>query len=212
MKKYINNIIEVAHTMALRYFVRKKLPKGHLGKNSHIHTPSLVSEGSLQNIYLGDNCNIDWNNVLYCSNAKFIMKDFSGAAVGLTVVTGNHSLKPNERVDRETNNDNLEGKDIIIEEEVWIAANVTLLAGAHIGRGAIVGAGSGIRNCSVPPYSIVCGNPAKVIGFKWSVEEILEHETLFYKEEDRILSQIIKDNYDKYFLKRFKDIKSFVKL
>ena len=60
--------------------------------------------------------------------------------------------------------------------------------------------------------SIVCGNPAKVIGFKWSVEEILEHETLFYKEEDRILSQIIKDNYDKYFLKRFKDIKSFVKL
>ena len=205
------NLKEVLHTIALRYFVRKKLSYGHIGRNSHIHTPSIVSRG-VDNIYLGDNCNIDWNNVLYCDSAKFIMKDYSGAAVGLTVVTGNHTLKPNERVNRKNNNDNLEGKDIIVEEEVWIAANVTLLAGAHIGRGAIVGAGSVVRNCNVPPYSIVCGNPAKVIGFKWSVEEIIEHENMYYEESERISPQVIKENYDKYFLKRFKEIKTFLKL
>ena len=211
MKKYIDNIIEVAHTIALRYFVRKKLPKGHMGKGSHIHTPSLVAEGSLQNIYLGDNCNIDWNNVLYCTNAKFIMKNNSGAAVGLTVITGNHSKLPGVRYERGSNDDLL-GKDVIVEEDVWIAANVTLLAGAHVGRGAIVGAGTVLRTCKIPPYSIVMGNPAKVIGFKWSIDDIIEHEKVKYPEKDRIPEDILRNNYKKYFIDRNKEIRSFLKL
>ena len=90
-------IKEVLHSIALRYFIRKKLPKGHIGKNSHIHTPSLISKGSLDNIYLGDNVNIDWNNVIYANNAKFIVKSNSGCAVGLTVVTGNHKREIGEK-------------------------------------------------------------------------------------------------------------------
>ena len=202
---------EVLHSIALRYFVRKILPKGHIGKNSHIHTPSLVAEGSLDNIYLGDNCNIDWNNVLYCSNAKFIMKDNSGAAVGLTVVTGNHVKQPGV-VYKKGENTNLAGKDIIVEEDVWIAANVTLLAGAHIGRGAIIGAGTVLRTCKVPPYAIVMGNPAKVIGFKWSIDDIIEHEKVLYPEKDRIPEDTLRNNYKAFFIDRRKEIRSFLKL
>lgn len=204
-------IKEVLHTIALRYFVRKRMLQGHIGKGSKIHTPSLVSERSLENIYLGDNCNIDWNNTLYCLPGKFIMKSNSGAAVGLTVITGNHRRSVGEKKG-DKGNSNLEGKDIIVEEDVWIAANVTLLAGARIGRGAIIGAGSVLRACKVPPYAIVQGNPAKVVGFRYLPEEIIEHEKILYSEDDRLPIEILQKNYEKYFLKRIKEIKEYTKL
>lgn len=202
---------EVVHTFLLRYVLHKRRSGyGHIGKNSYIHTPSLTGYGQ-KNIYLGDNVNIDWNNVLYCDSAKFIMKNNSGAAVGLTVVTGNHVKSPG--VDyAKGSNENLVGKDIIVEEDVWLASNVTLLAGAHIGRGAIIGAGSVVRNCKIPPYSIAMGNPVKVVGFKWAVDEILDHERFFYPENERISEEIIRKNYRKYFLDRNKEIRDFVKL
>ncbi len=49
-----------------------------------------------------------------------------------------------------------------IEDDCWIASNAVILAGVTIGKGAVVAAGS-VVNKDVPPYSIVAGNPAKVI-------------------------------------------------
>jgi len=51
---------------------------------------------------------------------------------------------------------------IIIEDGVWIAANVTLLPGVTVGRGAVVAAGAVVTK-DVPPNSLVAGIPAKVI-------------------------------------------------
>jgi maltose O-acetyltransferase len=50
----------------------------------------------------------------------------------------------------------------VIEDDVWIGANVTVLPGRRIGTGSVVGAGSVVTQ-DVPPYSIVGGNPATVI-------------------------------------------------
>ncbi len=49
-----------------------------------------------------------------------------------------------------------------IEDDCWIAANAVILAGVTIGRGTVVAAGS-IVTKDVPPFSVVAGNPAKVI-------------------------------------------------
>lgn len=51
---------------------------------------------------------------------------------------------------------------IVIEDDVWIGANATILKGVRISRGSIVGSGAVVTK-DVPPYSIVGGNPAKVI-------------------------------------------------
>ena len=51
---------------------------------------------------------------------------------------------------------------IVIEDDCWLAANCVILSGVRIGRGSVVAAGS-IVNKDVPPYSIVGGNPARVI-------------------------------------------------
>lgn len=53
-----------------------------------------------------------------------------------------------------------------IEDGVWIGARVLILAKNYtIGKGAIIGAGSVVTK-SVPPYSIVGGNPAKIIKYR----------------------------------------------
>ena len=53
-------------------------------------------------------------------------------------------------------------KEIVIEENVWIGFRCTILKGVRIGKGSIVGANSSVTS-DVPPYSIVAGNPARVI-------------------------------------------------
>jgi maltose O-acetyltransferase len=56
----------------------------------------------------------------------------------------------------------LPDRAVVIEDDVWIGANVTVLPGRTIGRGSIVGAGSVITR-DVPAYSVVGGNPAQVV-------------------------------------------------
>jgi len=51
---------------------------------------------------------------------------------------------------------------VVIEDDVWIGARAILLSGAHIGKGSIISAGSVVSN-NIPPYSIVVGNPARVV-------------------------------------------------
>lgn len=52
---------------------------------------------------------------------------------------------------------------IVIEDDVWIAANVTVLDGVTIGKGSVIAAGAVVTK-SVMPYTIVGGVPAKEIG------------------------------------------------
>jgi len=51
---------------------------------------------------------------------------------------------------------------ITVEDEVWIGANAVVVAGVRIGRHSVIAAGSVVTR-DVPPYSIVAGNPAKII-------------------------------------------------
>jgi acetyltransferase-like isoleucine patch superfamily enzyme len=52
---------------------------------------------------------------------------------------------------------------VTISDDVLIGANVVILPGCHIGEGAVIGAGS-VVNSDIPPYAIVAGMPAKIIG------------------------------------------------
>lgn len=68
-----------------------------------------------------------------------------------------------------------EDKDVIIEEDVWCGANVTILKGVTIGRGSIIAAGAVVTK-NIPAYSIAGGVPAKVIKKKFTDSQIAEHE------------------------------------
>ena len=61
--------------------------------------------------------------------------------------------------------------DTIVGNDVWIGQNVTILPGVHIGDGVIIGLNSVISK-NVEPYTIVAGNPAKVIRKRFDDELI----------------------------------------
>ena len=54
---------------------------------------------------------------------------------------------------------------IKIGNDVWIAANVTILKGVNIGDGAIIGAGSVVTR-DIPEYAVAVGNPARVVKYR----------------------------------------------
>ncbi len=56
-------------------------------------------------------------------------------------------------------------KPVIIEDDVWLAANVFVMPGVTLGKGAIVSAGSVVTK-SVPAYALVAGNPGRVVGWR----------------------------------------------
>lgn len=60
---------------------------------------------------------------------------------------------------------------IIIENDVWIATNVTVKEGVRIGNGAVVAMNSLVTK-DVPPYAIVGGNPARVIRYRFTEKQI----------------------------------------
>lgn len=60
---------------------------------------------------------------------------------------------------------------IVIEDDVWLGSNVTVVDGVTIGKGSIVGAG-GVVTKSIPPYSIAVGVPAKVVGDRRDPEAV----------------------------------------
>lgn len=61
--------------------------------------------------------------------------------------------------------------ETIIGNDVWIAGSVVIKGGVKIGDGAVIGAGAVITK-DVPSYSIVVGNPGKVIGYRFDDEII----------------------------------------
>jgi maltose O-acetyltransferase len=59
--------------------------------------------------------------------------------------------------------DDVPAAPIVIEDDVWVGFNSTILKGVTIGRGAVIGAATVVTK-DVEPYAIVVGNPARVIG------------------------------------------------
>lgn len=54
-------------------------------------------------------------------------------------------------------------RPIVIEDDAWIGFNAVVLKGVRIGRGAVIGAASVVTH-DVPAYSVVVGNPARIVG------------------------------------------------
>lgn len=106
----------------------------HIGENTTINRNTSI----LDNVIIGKDCSIAPNCV---------------------IVGSNHSFKD---ATKSIKSQGAESIGIIIEDDVWIAANVTILDGVTIGKGAIIAAGA-VVNKSVNAYSIMGGVPAKMI-------------------------------------------------
>ena len=206
-----STLYSLVHAIIKPYFTAQRRKLGYIHPTSFVRLPTIIK--GTKNVFLYEDVHIMGNSLIMCTNSRFIMKKKSGAAEGLTVVAGDHYSPVGAFFMDVDDSEKPKGldKDIVVEEDVWIAANVTLLMGAHIGRGAVLGAGSVIRS-NIPPYAVVIGNPARIVGFKFTPEQAEQHERSLYPEEERIPVSTLEKNYKKYFLDRIVEIKSFTKI
>ena len=169
----------------LRSYIRPSKSKFGYISDFVILTPPFFL-GNVSNIYIYENVGIGPYAMISALNAKFIVKSNCAIAERLTVHTGNHAMVLKSFCSSITEKNKPRGydSDVVIENDVWIGCNVTLLSGVTVGRGCIVAAGA-VVNRSTPPYCLVGGVPAVPIKFKWTIEEILQHEAALYPENER---------------------------
>jgi acetyltransferase-like isoleucine patch superfamily enzyme len=100
---------------------------------------------------------------IICTNARVSIGDYAFIAHDVILADGFASApRDAETVVSAYSSASVGLREIVLAENVWIGARATLLGGANIGQGAIVGAGA-VINGDVPPFSVVAGNPARVV-------------------------------------------------
>lgn len=191
-----NVFVNGMHGLIKDYFSAKRCNFGRCTDDCNIIPPLYVD--SPKNLFLYGNNGLNHATIIN-RNARFVMMQNSGAAYGLTVVTGNHAMKVGRFYRSITEKEKPIGydEDVIVQEDVWIGCNVTLLSGVTVGRGSIVAAGAVVTK-SFPPYSVIGGCPAKHIKFKWTIDEILEHERILYPENKRYTREWLEEMFDIY--------------
>ena len=129
-----------------------------IGKNTRISSfvKIKVNNGVIK---IGQNCAIN----SFC----FIDADEGGVEIGDQVLIGPQVGIHGSNYEYSDENtpilsQGVTSKGIIIEDDVWIGSNSTVLDGVTIGRGSVIGAGSVVTR-DIPPFSVAFGVPAKVI-------------------------------------------------
>ena len=107
-----------------------------IGDQSFIGHQTLITGGQAK-IRIGSYCDISDRVIICCGTHDVDVQGLRSAGAGL-------------------------GKDIIIEDGVWIGIGALILPGVTIGKKSIIAAGS-VINKNVEPYSVVGGNPMKLI-------------------------------------------------
>ncbi|MEI7423009.1 MAG: DapH/DapD/GlmU-related protein [Prolixibacteraceae bacterium] len=126
-----------------------------LGDNSTIEDFCTINNG-VGDVLIGDRTRIGMSNVLIgpvtIGNDVILAQNI--------VLSGlNHGY---EDIKLPPHNQPVTKKKITLEDEVWVGANVVIVAGVTVGKHAVIAAGSVVTK-DVPAYSLVVGNPAKII-------------------------------------------------
>jgi acetyltransferase-like isoleucine patch superfamily enzyme len=101
------------------------------------------------------------NNALFnVSGGEITIGEYTFFGHEVAVLTGTHDITRFGR-ERQTTFPR-SGRDVVIEEGVWVASHAMVLGPVRIGKHAVVAAGSLVLD-DVPPYAVVAGRPAKVI-------------------------------------------------
>jgi len=113
-------------------------------------------------IEIGRGCHIGAYNHITCINRIKIGNGFVSGK-WMTITDNNHGDTSKETMKMPVSNRPLVSKGIVcIGKNVWVGDKATILPGVTIGDGAVIAANSVVCN-DVPAYSVVAGNPAKVI-------------------------------------------------
>ncbi len=150
-----------------RYGLKNVHKTFYMGGKSNISSDLKAA----QYVYIGPGCSIP---------PKVSIGKYTMLAPNVSILGGDHNFNdPTKPVI-------FSGRPImpatLIGEDVWIGANVLIMAGVQIGDGAIVAAGSVVTK-DIPPYAIYGGNPAKLIRMRFNEKEVALHQKMLESNE-----------------------------
>ena len=123
--------------------------------------------GGMGDVVIGADCAINSGTVIYTGNGVRI-GDAVAIAANCTLAPTNHAVADATRRIRDQGFQPSRG-GIVIEEDAWLGANVVVLDGAIIRKGAVIAAGSVVRG-EIPAYEIHAGSPTRCIGRRGAKE------------------------------------------
>ncbi len=200
----ISLIKKIKNKFIVQYKIRVFKQNSLYGKGTCFDAQAACRNGSkdVKNILIGNNCMIR-GILTTCGKGKIVIGDNTYLGIGShigsvenvtigndVIIAGhthiydnnNHPTDPAERLQMTQSGDffgplwsweRSDHKQIIIEDNVWIGEKCAILKGVKIGKGAIVGCNSVVTH-DVPEYTIVAGNPAKIV--KNIIHELTDNE------------------------------------
>lgn len=153
--------------MSIGKYTYGEMPKIHW-KNANLIIGKFCSIASNCHIYLGGNHRTEWITTYPFGHIhENVFNNFNGEGHPKT------------------------NGDVLIGNDVWIGDNVTIMSGITIGDGAVIACNSHIVK-NVEPYSIVGGNPAKLIKYRFTKEQIDELLVLkWWNLDDKQINMIL---------------------
>lgn len=170
-------------------------PKAQIGDQTRVWAFANILDGALigEHCNICDGCFVEGGAVI---GNHVTMKNgvevFNGVSIEDDVFLGAHTTFINDRYPRSNRKDAWTLEKTLIKKGATIGANSTILCGITVEEYAVVGAGS-VLTKNVAPYTIVVGNPAKLIGYACSCGRKLNDDlvctcTLSYRiEKNRII-------------------------
>lgn len=207
MKIYIKSFVKkILHRDNEYISGYKKSEFAHIGKHCRIGPNCVLVP---RNMYLDDFVIIQGYNNFISYNGKIVVKKYSVISSSCIIVPSNHKISIGipfylHAISHVGDDDHT----IVIEEDVWIGAGCKLLPKSAFRRGCIIGAGSVVTK-DIPPYAVAIGCPAKVVGVKFSIEDIMKHERLIYPPSERLTMGELEELFEKYY-RGMKPLQSYV--
>lgn len=178
LRVLIEKGISIIPKVYKKLILRPNRRRGILSIGKKVSIPDDVIIYGDYNLVLGNDVFIGARSTIMCVGAKLNIGDHVMTGPGVTMITGNHRINiVGKYLTQVEGKEKLPSDDLPINilGDNWIGANSIILKGVTIGFGAVVAAGAVVTK-NVPSYAIVGGVPAKVIGMRFTKEEIVEHE------------------------------------
>ena len=171
---------------------------GSMPAHSTIACPCHI--GITKNLFVEDFVKIRYGlTIINAGKESVYVKKYTVIAPDVTIVTNNHrSTVSIPQVILGESHINDKSADVIIEEDVWVGTRTTILAGVTLGRGCIVAANSVVTK-PVPPYAMVAGMPARIIGVKFSLQDVEKHEKALYPPCERMSHENLVSLFGQYY-------------